>query len=116
MLNEIEQLISTLETDGLIKPGMNKNEVIRLVYGLMMVSGRGQVSSTLATWQRCSFIRRHLQGVLKSPAPDCIETLNMLRKGVLARQMAQHFNISESHAYSVCNACIDLFKHEKRIK
>lgn len=116
MLNEIEQLINTLEAEGLITPQMGKNEVIRLVYGLMMVSGRGQISNMLTTWQRCSFLRRHLHTVLQTPGPDCIETLNMLRKGALVTQMAKHFQISESYAYSICGTCIELFKSEKRIK
>lgn len=115
MLNEIEQLINLLETEGHLKPEMTKPEVIRLVYGLMMANGRRQVTELLATWQRCSFLRRHLAGMLS--ADNCHpETFDLIKKGPLVTQMARHFQISESHTYTVCNTCIALFKSEKRIK
>lgn len=113
MIQEIELLLKTLEEDGLIKKDMPKKDVIRLVYGLMMINGRGQVNNLVTTWQRCSFVRRQLKAIIDSP--DCIETLDMIHKGSIAIQMAKHFEISCSHAYTVCNTCIDLFKIEKRM-
>lgn len=115
MLNEIEQLITLLETEGRLKPEMTKPEVVRLVYGLMMANGRRQVTELLATWQRCSFLRRHLAGMLS--AEHCHpETFDLIKKGPLVTQMARHFKMSESHTYTVCNTCIALFKSEKRVK
>jgi len=114
MLNEIEQLIKTLEGDGQIKDTMQRNEVARLIRSLLIVSSRGRVENLYSVWIRCSFLRRQLVGVLEGPAP--FDILDNLHKGNLAKQMSKHFSISESHAYTVCNTCIDLFKIEKKSK
>ena len=50
MIQEIELLLKTLEDDGQIKKDMPKKDVIRLVYGLMMINGRGQVKKLVTTW------------------------------------------------------------------
>ena len=114
MLKEIDDLINSLQKDGHIAENMTQKEVIRLVYGLMMAGNRASVTNTLSMWQRCSFVRRQLAGVLGSP--DCAETLSMLKKGGMVEQMAVHFKISSSHAYTVCSTCIEIFKAETKIK
>ena len=114
MLNEIDQLINSLKSEGHIKNDMTQMEVVKLVYSLMFASSRANVSSTLATWQRCAFVRRHIANVIGTKNQP--ETLDMLKKNGMVSAMAKHFQISESHAYSVCNTCIQMIKNEFKIR
>ena len=114
MLQEIQEVINTLQHDGYISEGMTQKEVVKLVYRLLMASNQQNVANTLTMINRCAFVRRQITGVLDSD--DCVETLNMLRKNKLVELIATQFQISPSHAYTVCGTCIEIFKAEKKIK
>lgn len=114
MFQEIDQLINGLKSEGYIRDDMTQPDVIKLVYSIMLVSSRDNVSSVTTMWQRCSFVRRYVENIIKDN--NCPETLDMLKKNGIVAAMAAHFQISHSHAYSVCSTCIQMLKHEFKIK
>lgn len=114
MFQEIDQLINGLKTEGYIREDMTQPDVIKLVYSLMLISSRDNVNSVAAMFQRCSFVRRYVENIIKDN--NCPETLDMLKKNGIVAAMAAHFQLSHSHAYSVCSTCIQMLKHEFKIK